>query len=91
MVSRINEFDKLYFEPVGNTVLFLYDDRPGVLGTIGLKLASKGINIEDMRNPHDAKTNRSLAILKVNQRVTEDVIGDISAAIEALAAFSIKL
>jgi len=91
MVSRINEFDKLYFEPVGHTVLFLYDDRPGVLGTIGLKLAGKGINIEDMRNPHDVKTNRSLAILKVNQHVSKELINDISASIKALAAFSIEL
>ncbi|MFA6272856.1 MAG: 3-phosphoglycerate dehydrogenase family protein, partial [Patescibacteria group bacterium] len=67
MVSRINEFDKLYFEPAGDTVFFLYKDRPGVIGAIGAKLAGGKINIEDMRNPHDAKTNRSLAILKVNQ------------------------
>ena len=39
IVSRIDEFQKLYFEPVGPTAFFLYDDRPGVLGTIASKLA----------------------------------------------------
>ena len=91
MVSRINEFNKLYFEPVGDTVLFLYDDRPGVIGSIGQKLAEADVNIEDMRNPHDKRTNRSLAIMKVNQRVPADVISEISEAIEARSAFSIKL
>ncbi|NLC82313.1 MAG: hypothetical protein GX748_14135, partial [Lentisphaerae bacterium] len=29
-VSRIDEFDRLYFEPSGATLFCLYDDRPGV-------------------------------------------------------------
>jgi D-3-phosphoglycerate dehydrogenase len=91
MVSRINEFNKLYFEPVGDTVMFLYDDRPGVIGAIGAKLASAKINIEDMRNPHDPRTNRSLAILKVNQKVPEQLIKEVSGEIKAVSAFSIKL
>ncbi len=91
MVSRINEFDRLYFEPVGPTVFFMYDDRPGVIGAIGSKLAGRKINIEDMRNPHDKKTNHSLAILKINQMVPDDLMKEISKEIKALAAFSIKL
>ncbi len=91
MVSRINEFNKLYFEPIGPTAMFLYDDRPGVIGRIGLCMAEAGINIEDMRNPHDPKTNRSLAILKVNQMVPSGVIQEITEKIDAKAAFSIKL
>ena len=43
------------------------------------------------RNPHDPRTNRSLAILRVNQHVPEDVIREISTEIRAHAAFSIKL
>jgi D-3-phosphoglycerate dehydrogenase / 2-oxoglutarate reductase len=89
LISRINEFDKLYFEPVGPVVLFLYEDRPGVTGTIGRMLAEQGINIEDMRNPHDCKTNRSLAILKLNRIVPEEILGTISAEIGALASFCI--
>ena len=91
MVARINEFDRLYFEPLGHTVCFLYDDRPGVIGVIGAALAAEGINIEDMRNPHDPKTNRSLAILKVNQRVPCEIIDAISASIHSTSAFHITL
>jgi D-3-phosphoglycerate dehydrogenase len=91
MVSRINEFQKLYFEPVGFTAFFIYADRPGVLGAIGQKLAGAGINIEDVRNPHDLKTNRSLAILKTNKLIPDDVIKMVAAEIKAIVAFSINL
>ena len=91
MVSRINEFDKLYFEPTGSTVFFLYVDRPGVLGAIGSKLATRKINIEDVRNPHDPKTKRSLAIMKTDPVVPQDLIDEIARDIQAVASFSIKL
>jgi D-3-phosphoglycerate dehydrogenase len=90
LISRINEFDKLYFEPVGPTLFFLYDDRPGVIGTIGQILADVGVNIEDMRNPHNTKTNRSLAILKVNTLIDDAVMTTIKDTIEARAAFCMK-
>ncbi len=91
IVSRINEFDKLWYEPVGHSVMFIYQDRPGVLGTIGAKLAEQGINIEDVRNPHDRKTDRSLAILKVNQPVPVAAVQAIGDEIEAQAALSLSL
>ncbi len=91
MVSRINEFDKLYFEPAGDMLMLLYDDRPGVIGTIGAKLAAAGINIEDMRNPHHARTNRSLVIMKINRAPAPEIVQDISRTIEAISAFSFAL
>ncbi len=91
MISRINTFDKLYFEPKGNSTYFLYEDRPGVIGAIGAKLAEKNINIHDIRNAYDKKTNRSLAIMKVSDHVSDELIADIKQDINATAAFSIKI
>lgn len=90
LISRINEFDKLYFEPAGTTLFFLYDDRHGVIGTIGKMLADADVNIEDMRNPHDCKTNRSLAILKVNKPVSCELMDAIKEEIKARSSFCIK-
>ena len=85
-VSRIDEFDRLYFEPSGATLFCLYEDRPGVIASISRKLADAGINIEDMRNPHNAKTRRSLAIIKLNQPVSDDLVKVIKADIAAHSA-----
>ncbi|MEI7898759.1 MAG: NAD(P)-dependent oxidoreductase [bacterium] len=85
-VSRIDEFDRLYFEPSGATLFCLYDDRPGVIASISRKLADAGINIEDMRNPHNTKTQRSLAIIKLNQPVSDDLVQEIKADIAAHSA-----
>lgn len=87
MLARINDFDHLYFEPRGPTVFFIYDDRPGVLGQIGISLAKAGINIEDVRNPHHKKANRSLAIMRVNKAVPEEIMSNISGLIQAQSAF----
>ncbi len=91
MISRISDFDKLYFEPKGHTVIFTYEDRPGVLGRIAAALASANINIDDVRNPHNSKGTQSLALLKVNQPVSPDLVRRIADEIEAHTAFHIDL
>jgi D-3-phosphoglycerate dehydrogenase / 2-oxoglutarate reductase len=87
MVSRINDFHGLYFEPRGHTVAFMYKDRPGVLGQIGAAMAKAGINIDDVRNPHDSKGELSIAILKVNKAVPAEVIDGVAKEIKAQTAF----
>ncbi len=91
LVARINDFDKLYFEPSGNWVVFTYEDRPGVLGRIGASLADAGVNIDDVRNPHDSKGSMSLAILKLNTPADDAVVDKIAADIDARIAFHIEL
>lgn len=90
MIARINDFDKLYFEPKGHAVLFTYQDRPGVLGRIAAALAGGNINIDDVRNPHDSKGRQSLALLKVNQPVGPELIRTIAEDIEAVTACSVS-
>jgi D-3-phosphoglycerate dehydrogenase / 2-oxoglutarate reductase len=89
MISRINDFHSLYFEPKGHNVVFIYNDRPGVLGHIGAALASASINIDDVRNPHDSKCEKSIAIIKVNQKVPANVLDKIAVEIKADTWFNI--
>lgn len=91
MISRIDDFDGLYFDPEGHNVAFVYKDRPGVLGRIAASLAEAGINIDDVRNPHDSAGEESMAILKVNQPVPDTVLESISKEIEARVCFYAKL
>ena len=91
VVSRINQFNKLYFEPSGSTLLCMYDDRPGVIGAIGVKLAQEGINIEGMRNTLDASSGQSLVIMKVDQNVSDELARMIETEVGTAAAFSVQL
>ena len=92
MVSRINEFDRLYWVPRSvNTLFAQYPDRPGVIGFIGNTLAEAGINIEDMRNPHDEKTGNSLVILNTDKPVPADLLGPMCAEIKATFVVSTTL
>lgn len=90
MISRINDFDKLYFEPRGHTVLFTYRDRPGVLGRIAASLADAGINIDDVRNPHNSKGSESLALLKIASATPPGLVRQIAGEIEAQTACYIE-
>lgn len=90
MISRINDFDKLYFEPVGTAALFIYNDRPGVIGQIGHTMAEAGVNIDDMRNPHDPSGENSLALMRITGDAGCELIDRISEQIEALHASCIR-
>ena len=91
LISRINDFDRLYVTPQGHIACFIYDDRPGVLAEISAQLAAAGINIDDVRNPHSSCGKRSLALVKVNQEVPAEVIDSIRDKIDAGIAFHVEL
>ena len=84
MVSRVGGFDGLYFEPKGHIALFTYEDRPGVLSEIAGAMAKEGINIDDVRNPHDNGGKRSVAILKISEPISEKVLSKIASKINAI-------
>lgn len=91
MISRIEDFHKLYFGPKGHNLFFAYKDRPAVLGKITSVLGQNNINIHDVRAPHNKAQDRSLAILKVDKNVTQNVIDEIAKAIGAENAFYVEL
>jgi D-3-phosphoglycerate dehydrogenase len=83
MISRIDNFDRLYFDPRGYSVLVVYDDKPGMLAKITSVLGQHDINIDDMRAPQDPETGRAIAVLKVNRAVSPAVIEEIRHAADA--------
>ena len=91
MISRINQFDKLYFEPSGHVVCFQYHDRPGVVGHIGAALAEAKLNIEDVRHSHHPQTDQSMAICRLNESASAEVVQKIAKEIKAVMAFGVTL
>ena len=74
MISRINDFDRLYFDPTGHSLLVVYHDQPGMLAAITQAMAECGVNIDDIRSPHDPRTGESLAVLKINRPAPQAAI-----------------
>ena len=91
MIARINDFDKLYFDPTGNTAIFTYDDRPGILGQIASTMADAGVNIDDVRNPHDSKGKKSIAILKLGAAIEAETVAAVREKIAAENAAFVSL
>ena len=103
MVARIDDFDRLYFEPAGISVMVVYRDKPGMLAKITTVIARHGINIVDIRAPQDLKSGNSMAVLKVeqeigqmavlkvNQVVTPEVLDEIVRESGAIKAVSLQL
>jgi D-3-phosphoglycerate dehydrogenase len=87
MVSRVNDYDKLYLEPSGYNLFVEYSDAPGVIGKIASILGEKKINIIDIRAPQDLKTGCSLAVIKTNVEVPKELIEKISVQVKAIVAF----
>jgi hypothetical protein len=77
MVSRINDFDRLYYEPRGFTAMVTYRDQPGMLAKICGVMARHQINIDDIHAPRDAKSGEALAVLKLNQPVTPEILDEV--------------
>jgi D-3-phosphoglycerate dehydrogenase len=89
MISRINNFDKLYFAPQGHSLLAIYKDQPGVLAKITTALAWENVNIEDMRCPHDTAGTMSMAVLKLNKPVSAEMVARIKREINADRVFAV--
>ena len=88
MISRLDNFDKLYLDPAGHHLFVEYADEPGVIGCIAGILGEKNINIIDIRAPQDLKTGRSLSVIKTNVEVPEMLVEKIREAVKASKAFS---
>ena len=91
VLSRVNQFDKLYFDMKGNNIVFIYPDQTGVIATISQELAESSINIEDLRSPTHTDAEKSIAIFKVNKLIDEKILEKISKKINVEKAFQVTL
>lgn len=77
---RIIDIDgyQLDLEPHGTMILFRNTDVPGVIGDVGGIIASHKLNISDFRLGRD-KNSQALAVVKVDGKVTKNLLSDLSA------------
>jgi D-3-phosphoglycerate dehydrogenase len=70
-------------EPTEHLAFFRYEDRPGMVGTVGRILGDAGVNIAGMQVARDAKGGQALVALSVDSAVPAEVLEQIREAIDA--------
>lgn len=87
---RIYDFD-LDMSPAEHMAFFLYEDRPGVIGTVGTLLGEAGVNIASMEVGRKEAGGLALMGLTVDSPIPEAVIAHIVQAVGMKSARSIAL
>ncbi|WP_229890152.1 ACT domain-containing protein, partial [Streptomyces griseomycini] len=72
-------------------VVLRYEDRPGVVGTVGRILGEAGINIAGMQVARATVGGEALAVLTVDDTVSATVLGELASEIGATSARSVNL
>lgn len=90
MISRLNDFDKLYLEASGDIFFVEYADAPGVIGKIASILGDNDINIVDLRAPQSKNGKRALAVIKTNKPVTTEVKKAVEKSVDTIKAFNVS-
>ena len=91
MITRINEFDKLFLDPTGSLLFAEYPDTPGIIGKIGTILGKHDINISGIRAPQDQEKKNSLLTIKTAKPISKEILDEINNTIEAKNVFSVNL
>jgi D-3-phosphoglycerate dehydrogenase len=64
-------------------IVMLYTDRPGIVAVYGQKFGEAGINIAGMQIARQTAGGQALSVLTVDSPVPDDLLDDVSSAIQA--------
>ena len=87
---EVNGYD-IDIEPTDHLALFMYDDRPGMVGTVGQILGDAQINIAGMQVSRDTKGGQALVALSVDSAIPAETLTEIESAISATSIRAIDL
>jgi D-3-phosphoglycerate dehydrogenase len=90
---RIVRIDDVSLEaiPEGHILVFTNRDTPGVIGRVGTILGNNGINIAGIQLGRTAPKEDAVAVLNVDQRVSEEVLEELRALPNLYVAKTITL
>ena len=91
--ERLVEVDgyDLDIEPTEHLAFFRYEDRPGMVGTVGVILGEAEVNIAGMQVARDAKGGHALVALSVDSAIPSLVLEQIGSAIDAASVRAVDL
>jgi len=87
---EVNDF-VVDLEPTEHLAFFTYEDRPGMVGTVGKILGDASVNIAGMQVSRNAKGGQALVALSVDSPVPSEVLDEIRGAIDAQMVRGVSL
>ncbi len=78
-------------EPTEHLAFFRYEDRPGMVGTVGGVLGRADVNIAGMQVCRDKQGGHALVALSVDDAIPQAALDEISAAIDAIEVRAVNL
>lgn len=87
---EVNGFE-VDIEPTDHLAFFRYEDRPGMIGTVGGILGEAGVNIAGMQVSRDVRGGHALVALSVDSAIPADVLDQIRDAIAAESVRGVEL
>jgi D-3-phosphoglycerate dehydrogenase len=90
---RIVELNEILVEvvPTGYMLIISNDDRPGVIGAVGTVLGDAGVNIALMNFGRDEAGGRAIAVVNVDDKVSDEVLESLRRVPNILTAKQIYL
>jgi D-3-phosphoglycerate dehydrogenase len=91
--ERLVEVDgyDLDIEPTEHLAFFRYEDRPGMVGTVGGILGRAQVNIAGMQVARDTKGGHALVALSVDSGIPAEVLEEIQTAMDAASVRAVDL
>jgi D-3-phosphoglycerate dehydrogenase len=89
-IVEVNGFD-VDLEPTDHLAFLTYEDRPGMVGTVGGILGDAGVNIAGMQVARDAKGGSALVALSVDSAIPAETLAEIEHSIDATAVRAVSL
>jgi D-3-phosphoglycerate dehydrogenase len=89
-IVEVNGFD-VDLEPTDHLAFLTYEDRPGMVGTVGGILGDAGVNIAGMQVARDAKGGSALVALSVDSAIATETLAEIEESIDATAVRAVSL
>jgi D-3-phosphoglycerate dehydrogenase len=87
---EVNGFD-IDVEPTEHLAFFRYEDRPGMVGTLGSILGEAGVNIAGMQVARDAQGGQALVAISVDSAIPAETLAEIEGQIKAESVRAVDL
>ncbi|GAB3252356.1 phosphoglycerate dehydrogenase [Nocardioides dilutus] len=87
---EVNGFN-VDLEPTDHLAFFMYEDRPGMVGTVGQLLGAAGVNIAGMQVARDEKGGHALVALSVDTSISAETLEEIEHAIDAASVRAVDI